>query len=132
MTEASLRSRLMLAMKVHAPQIVALRHEDVRTCGIPDLSTTLNGTAWWEFKLADPDFKADGRQELTLLRLAHNGYARYVVWQTDLNRRPATTYVVHPRCIGDYVKLADRSFSGFDMVALVRYMKGLHDIWQGR
>jgi len=96
--EAELRSAFMfVAERLLTPlQFVLLRHEDIRTGGIPDLSVTGYGkTTWWEFKHGTPYFESPGNQELMMMRLKVNGYARYIIWR----ERPGegkTTNIVNP------------------------------------
>lgn len=121
--ESSLKSALMEQIKLQLPRFVALRHEDVRTAGIPDLSLTGMGrTSWWEFKHGTPDFDSTGIQELTMLRLAGSGFARYVIWQE--RNGILRTLVVHPKHVDDL--MAEESCIGFDHRFLVGYMKQVH------
>ena len=74
---------------------VLLRHEDVRTGGIPDLSSTgLGRTRWWEFKHGTPYFKSPGNQELMMMRLSVHGYARYIIWRETPDE--VSTSIVKP------------------------------------
>lgn len=98
MNESKLKSSFMFQVKTLLPNFLALRHEDVRTSGIPDMSITGAGqTTWWEAKYADPRFESTGIQELTMLRLAAAGYARYIVWEE--RRGIQRTLIVHPRAV---------------------------------
>jgi hypothetical protein len=122
--ESGLKSALLRAIKAGLPGFVALRHEDVRTCGIPDLSLTgLGRTTWWECKHAAPDCGSTGIQELTMLRLAAAGSARYVVWEE--RRGVKRTLVVHPRHLGDL--LPEAWTTGFDHRWLVEQMRKAHE-----
>lgn len=121
--ESGLKSALMKQVKLQLPGFVALRHEDVRTAGIPDLSLTGNGrTTWWEFKHGDPDFASTGIQELTMLRLSVAGFARYVVWEEKEDVR--RTLVLRPKNLTDLIP--EWWCSGFDHGAVVDYMKLVH------
>ena len=85
----------MTALKTQLPQAVALRHEDLYTAGIPDLSVTLAGrTSWWEIKYADPFFKTSKIQKHICTRLAECGVCWYVIFQRGIarqkNPRPET------------------------------------------
>src|SRR5262245_1934486 len=123
--EADLVSKLMVLLRTRVgDKIVALRHEDVRTCGIPDLSTTGFGrTCWWEFKHGTPNFQSTGIQELTMLRLARNGFARYVIWREEADGSEKQTHIVHPK---DLKALAGIMTTGFSMDFVVDYMLRLH------
>lgn len=124
--ESMLKSALMLILKQQNPRFVALRHEDIRTSGIPDLSLTgFNRTTWWEFKYANPKFKSEGIQELTMLRLAAVGFARYVVWEDVGGFK--RTLVVHPKHIGEDLGVhAESSCVGFDHRFIAKYMEDIH------
>lgn len=112
-------------MKSIAPSFVTLRHEDVRTSGIPDVSITgLGKTTWWEAKYLNPVFRSTGIQELTMLRLAAAGYARYVIWEEK--RGIKRTLIVHPKYV-DTLQ-AEASCVGFDMQWLVGKVKEAHGI----
>ena len=121
--ESSLKSGLMKELKAHLPGFVALRHEDMRSAGIPDLSLTgCARTTWWEFKYGMPSFKGSGIQELTMLRLAAAGYARYVVWEEK--RDVKRTLIVHPKQVGTMD--AEAWCTGFDHRFVVEFMKKAH------
>lgn len=123
MNESLLKSALIKELKLQLPGFVALRHADVRTSGIPDLSLTgRTHTTWWEFKHGTPSFASSGIQELTMLRLAAAGYARYVVWEEKLGIR--RTLVVHPRQIGAVD--AEAWCTGFDHRFVVAFMRKVH------
>jgi hypothetical protein len=92
----------MEMIKLHLPGFVAIRHEDVRRSGIPDLSLTGHGKdSWLEIKHGDPDFDSEGIQELTMLRLAAAGYARYLIYMEDKDGGNKRTLIVHPKHLGD-------------------------------
>jgi len=91
----------MEQIKLHMKGFVALRHEDVRTAGIPDLSLTGHGkTSWVEVKHGTPDFDSQGIQELTMLRLAAAGYARYLIYLENKDGSNKRTLIVHPKKLG--------------------------------
>lgn len=120
MNESYLKSALMKELKLQLPGFVALRHEDVRSAGIPDMSLTGGGrTTWWEFKLAAPRFASRGIQELTMLQLAAAGFARYVVWEEK--RSVMRTLIVHPKRIGTL--MPEDWCTGFDMQFIVDFMR---------
>ena len=125
MNESSLKSSWMAQMKSDAPGFVAIRHEDVRTSGIPDASITGCGrTTWWEAKYGTPDFQSTGIQELTMLRLSAAGYARYVIWEERKGVR--RTLIVHPKHLAD---LTPESWCvGFDMKWLVNEVRKAHGL----
>jgi len=115
----------MQELRLMLPGFVALRHEDVRTCGIPDLSLTgLNKTTWWEFKYGHPDFSSHGIQELIMLRLAAAGFARYVLWM-EVGNGVETTLIVHPKKLKDLEW--EVAIPRFDHKAVVSYMKAVHE-----
>jgi hypothetical protein len=95
--ETGIRSALVEEFK-SLVGFVLLRHEDIRTVGMPDASLTGYGnTSWMEFKHATPDFTSSGIQELTMLRLAAAGFARYVIWHEKADGTAKRTLIVHPK-----------------------------------
>lgn len=122
--ESELKSALMRELRATIPGAVAMRHEDRFTSGIPDLSVTVgNCTTWWEFKHAVPSYVTDGIQELTMLRLAAAGYARYVIWH-ETHGGFKRTMIVRPRDIKD---LTPEAFCvGFDHKWLVNEIRKAH------
>jgi hypothetical protein len=124
--ESGLKSKLMQQIKKDLPGFVALRHEDVRTSGIPDLSMTgLGRTSWYEFKHSAPTFKSSGIQELTMLRLAAAGVAWYVIWEEN-KHGIKRTLIVRPKCLTELYPEA--SCSGFDHKFIVGFMKKVHGV----
>ena len=122
--ESGLKSKLMAELRKHA-MIVALRHEDVRTAGIPDLSTTSGGrTVWWECKHGTPLFGTTGIQELTMLRLAAAGLARYIIWQENADGTERQTLIVRPSNLKSLT--AEVSCAGFNMRFLAEYIFKAH------
>jgi hypothetical protein len=93
--ESDLKSPLVRELRHTLPYFVIQRHEDVRTCGIPDLSVTGHKkTTWWEIKNAIPDYPSYGLQELTCQRLEAHGYCRYIIyWEVGGQKR---TLIVSP------------------------------------
>lgn len=96
MNETSLKADLMECMRTNLRGFIGLRHEDKLQAGIPDISVTgLGRTSWWEAKFADPDFTSRGIQELTMLRLAAAGHARYLIY--DASKFVPRILIVHPK-----------------------------------
>lgn len=111
--EAQLKSELVLLARKMIPRYVIIRHEDVFTHGIPDISITGNKRiSWLEVKLATPKFKSKGIQELTMLRLASAGIAWYPVYYEvgDVRR----VYRVHPSEIGKPIEEWKNFAEGFN------------------
>jgi hypothetical protein len=128
--ESELRSRFMKVMRSDWPGAIAIRHEDVRTVGIPDLSVTYAGmTSWWEFKHGTPDFSSPGLQAHTCQRLASNGYCRYVIFHEAEDLKPGI-FIVHPRYIDNWkngtVSEFDAMTVRFDFDWLMQFMKIVH------
>jgi len=123
--ETGLRSRQVDAFKLGLPRYVILRHEDVRTVGMPDMSLTgCSKTSWIEFKHGTPDFTSTGIQELTMLRLDAAGYARYVIWMENADGSAKQTMIVRPR---DFKELRpEASCVGFDYKWVVEYFRRRH------
>lgn len=123
----------MNALKTQLPQAVALRHEDLYTAGIPDLSVTLAGrSSWWEIKYADPWFKTSKIQQHICTRLAECGVCWYVIFQRGIprkkNPRQRQIRVVKPSEI-EYWQHCGKVISDgvFDHAALVRYIHAVHE-----
>jgi hypothetical protein len=84
MNEATHKTKLVKKGRTLHPGYIFLRHEDLWTSGIPDISITGNKrTVWIEVKFADPDFESKGNQDLTMLRLSISGLAYYVIFVDD-------------------------------------------------
>ena len=94
--EAYWKSQLARRYQALFPGDVWLRHEDVRTAGVPDISITGGGrTLWVEGKMAMADgisFKARGVQMRTCDRLAKAGLCALVLWGAS-----ESWWVVDPR-----------------------------------
>lgn len=124
MTEAPLKAALVRELRKTLPRAaVVFRHEDRITAGIPDISVTWNGrTTWLEIKYANPGLKSRGIQDLTLLRLAAAGVARYVVYREQKGEK--RTGVIHPN---EYGRDLDGAWTdGFHHGFVVEVLKGLH------
>lgn len=125
--ESPLKSKLMRELKLYAPGLTALRHEDVRTSGIPDLSTTGYGrTCWWEFKHATPKYGTFELQELTMRRLAVGGFARYIIYIENKNGEAKRTLIVHPNLLKDLIP--ENWTVGFNHRFVVEYIRKAHHV----
>lgn len=101
MNESILKSRLVAKIRIEMVGAVCLRHEDRITSGIPDLSITWKGrTSWWEIKWANPTLRSRGVQDITMLRLSAEGYARYIVYEEVGESRQ--TVIAHPKIVHDH------------------------------
>tara|TARA_R110000824_G_scaffold2652_4_gene12292 strand:+ start:189 stop:599 length:411 start_codon:yes stop_codon:yes gene_type:complete len=132
--ETTIKRGLMDALKKHAPGAVALRHEDLYTAGIPDLSITLNGrTSWWEIKYADPHTRSSKVQKYLCGRLDEEGICRYVIYQRGIphpqNPRQRQIRMVKPADV-DHWKHCGKVISEgvFDHVALVTEIQRIHGV----
>jgi hypothetical protein len=116
----------MIKLAKELPDYVAIRHEDVRTSGIPDLSISGNGaTSWWEFKHATPSFEYKGVQHDTMLRLAlQSHHARYIVYWETASGLAMRTMIVHPADIATLD--TDYSTKGHDHGFVVDYIRNVH------
>jgi hypothetical protein len=124
-TEATLKSALVTLVRKAFPGYVIFRHEDRHLFGVPDLSVTGNGvTSWWEGKHANPNFKSQGIQELTMLRLANHSHARYIIW--DENSGSKRTLVVSPQGMSEW-QSAKETVSGFNHRWVVELIRKVHD-----
>jgi len=125
MTEATLKAGLVKALRQEMPWWVVIRHEDRFRSGVPDLSLTGNGrTSWWEVKFANPYFESKGIQHLTLLQLAKEGVARYLIYSIYEGKK--STHIVRPQSIDVWRADRESVVDGFNHVAGIAYMKGLH------
>lgn len=123
--EAELKSALLAEMKLIVPSYVVQTHENVRRSGQPDWSVTAHGRdSWLEFKHGTPHFDSQGLQELTMLRLAAAGFARYVIWQENADGTGKRTMIVHPKNIGDLGPEEWRV--GFDNRFIIEYLRKRH------
>lgn len=125
--EGLLKAAWIKEMKKGLPHFVVLPHQDVRQSGHPDVSVTGHGrTSWLEFKHGDPHFDDTGIQELTMLRLAAAGYARYVVYIENAKGLAKRTLIVHPKNFGS---LEPEVWAvGFDHRFVVDFIKQVHRI----
>lgn len=132
--ESELRSKFLDEVKNHnlLPHAVIIRHEDVRTGGIPDMSVTLYGkTTWWEAKHGTPDFESPGNQELMMMRLAAAGYARYIIWWESASGIGKRTLIVHPREVHErknWLLISEEATSDFDHRWLARKILERHRV----
>jgi hypothetical protein len=126
MNETTLKSALVTLLRKAFPGYVIFRHEDRHLFGVPDISVTGNGvTSWWEGKFADPTFLSQGIQELTMLRLANQAYARYIIWElaTDGVKR---TLLVQPKQMSEW-KSTKEFASGFNHSWVVDQVRKVHN-----
>lgn len=129
-TEVTVRRDLMKAFRQHLPEALTLRHEDLYTAGIPDLSVSHAGkTSWWEIKYADPYCKTTRIQQHTCTQLDTQGFCcRYLVFRRGHNGKwPRQIRVLAPEDFHCWRHLGIVVSTGaFDYVALVDYIKKLH------
>ncbi len=120
--EARLKAAAMKELRQQCPSFVVLEYA---TAGAPDRTIVGCGVqSNWEFKHSAPGFKTHGIQELTMLRLAACGHARYIIFEEKRGIR--RTLIVHPRHVGS---LTPEAWTvGFDhrwLVARIREVHGL-------
>lgn len=126
--ESALKSQLMQTLKVEAHGYIFLRHEDIRTGGIPDITGSGNKrTVWWEAKIATPNVELRGRKlQIRMCQLlAAASECRYIIWQCDNKGQRRRTLIVHPNDIEDFKKWDLHPLAecvGFDMYWLANYM----------
>lgn len=100
--------------------------QDVRTNGIPDLGQLAYGfMSLAEIKHGTPRFDSRGIQELVMRRAALAGFARYVVYREDAEKRE--TLIVHPRNLikGKILDVEERAV-GFNHQFVVDYFTQVH------
>jgi len=128
MQEDKPKAELTQLLRSELLRFVVFRHEDKTTYGVPDTSVTGNGkTSWWEIKLANPDFKSHGQQELNMRRLANIGhFARYIIYEEIKGKR--LTYIVHPKDFGEWRENAELILDGWDHRNVVAYIAEVHRV----
>ena len=126
--EGELKSAFATELKRQLPLFIILLHS---SRAAPDRSITGNGkTTWWEFKHATPDFDSPGDQVLMCMRLAANGFCRYVIWWETSKGTDQKTMIVHPTTVfglrsGEPL-VAEAFCEGFDHKWLTEYIKKIH------
>lgn len=98
MTEADLKGGLMHVGRAYlGPSYMLIRHEDQTRSGVPDISLTGAGwSSWWEGKMIRGNsMVSTGVQDLTMLRLARAGFARYLLWEDSGDYK--RVYIAEPR-----------------------------------
>ncbi len=125
-SEVKLRIELCNAIKDDIRGCVVLRHEDVFTSGVPDMSFTWQGrTTWIEAKYANPRPQGRGRQKITCCELEVAGRCRYVIWDENSGHRQ--TLIVRPRDVfrGNWREAIERA-EGFDHQFIVEFLRRSH------
>ena len=120
MLEGQLSSGLVAALN-ELPGFVAIKHNDARTAGIPDISLTgLGRTSWIEVKRGK--LTSRSLQRLTLHRLheASGGRAFYVLYSA---RGTFVAPAASPKVGPPAVLLSDRPN---DHEAVKRFLVGIH------
>jgi hypothetical protein len=123
MTEHTCVATLLKTLRKILPDWVILKLADKWTYGIPDISATGSGiSSWWECKHANPDFKSQGIQELTAMRLAKHGICYYVIFVD----KPKSVLIVHPKDIKNWETSAIAQCEGFDYEWVVNFIIKTH------
>lgn len=124
MDEAKLKDDLTAYLRANLLRFVIFRHEDRSTYGIPDLSVTgLTRTSWLEVKFANPDCRSRGNQDLSMLRLANVGLARYVIF--SLVEKHRYTSIVEPKVYKEWQTSGDH-VSGFAFDWIAEQIRRMH------
>jgi hypothetical protein len=124
MNESALKSTLVKLLRTELRTAVVLRIEDRFTSGIPDIVVVGNGvTSFWEVKYAHPNFASRGVQELTLLRLARAGIARYLVYSEIKGVK--NTHILNPSDITNWQQVPT-SAPGFNHQFVLHAVRELH------
>jgi hypothetical protein len=123
--ETKLTAKQMEAFRLKLPQWVFLRHQDVRASGHPDITSTgLKVTSWIEVKHGAPDFDSTGIQELTMLRLARQGHAWYLIFKEDADGENKCTLIVQPCNL--MMLTPDVKLRGFDYAGVALWLEKTH------
>jgi hypothetical protein len=125
-TESSLTTDLLKALRAALPNAVVLKHNERVLSGVPDFSVTLAGrTSWWEVKFG-PRIVSKGIQQLTCARLAVAGQCRYI-WFQEL-RGHRQTLILHPKHLQNEDLQPESWCLGFDMWWLVQKVREAHRV----
>ena len=134
LTETTVRRALMRQLQIDLPDALPLRHEDLFTKGIPDLSLSYAGhTSWWECKYTATNQCATTKVQRYLCeQLDLRGFlCRYIIFRRGHNGKwPREIRVVKPHDVhGTAWRHVGRTIStgAFDYAALVRYIQEEHE-----
>lgn len=112
---------------------VVIGHQDFRISGVPDLSWTIEYRTWWlEIKHATPKCNSRGIQERTMRRLAHAGWARYIVYLARQEQQNWVHYtlIIHPNHFAAWHEKGDghieASCIGHSHAFVVQYLLSEH------
>jgi hypothetical protein len=128
-SEGALSSALLSAARLRLPGVVAFKHADRFTSGVPDISLSWGRTAWLETKATDAPrirlHKNWGLQLLTAQRLERaTGLCWFVVFSERADGR--LTRIVRPRDMkitGDWSESV-AAFPGYDHEGVIEFIKG--------
>ena len=127
--EGELKAAAMDELSTQCPTFLVLLQA---TAGAPDRAIVGNGkTSWLEFKHATPEFESPGNQELMCMRLALQGYCRYVIWQEGARGYGQRTLIVHPREVHQRTSwkvIPEVYCMGYDHRWLVRFIQKVHGL----
>lgn len=128
--EGELKSEFFRELKRQCPRYVV---QQMASAGSPDRSITGCGkTTHWEFKHATPYLISNSLQELMCMRLAEQGFCRYVVWWETRYGKGQRTMIVQPKEIHRHVSvdaiLTDAGNVGYDPFWLVSQVRQIHEV----
>jgi len=98
MTEKELKAQFVAKARKRFRGAVVLRHEDLFTAGIPDISITYHGITMWlevKYKRFNKQMKMRLVQKLTCQNLADNGFCLILIYE-DTYEGPVT-HLVEPK-----------------------------------
>jgi hypothetical protein len=131
--EAKLKADFTKELRIGMPHALMLFYA---SAGAPDREIVCNKRySQWEFKHATPNITSSGIQELMCMRLAHQGYCRYVLWLEDFTSIQRTL-ILHPNQIHNaglsgsckWEERAEAQCVGFDHGWLVEHVKRVHHV----
>jgi hypothetical protein len=125
--ESKVKMALMkkLRQELLPPSYVAFRHEDRTQAGWPDISITGNKcTSWWEVKLAVPDVRSRGIQDLTMTRLARAGHAFYIIYEERKGVKQVR--IIDPPDLPRWRDITTRLAPGFDHAFVAHHILLTH------
>jgi hypothetical protein len=127
--EAKLKSAFFKELHRQLPGFLILAQA---SAGAPDKGIVGNGrVSFLEFKHATPQFISHGDQELFCMRLAVQGFCRYVIFWESVTGLGKRTMIVHPKQVHEregWRLVPEEVTPGFDHRWLVEYVKQVHRV----
>lgn len=127
MTEATLKTQLVFALKAELENAVIFRHEDMFQAGIPDISVTWHRcTTWLEVKYARPYARGKNLQLMRALQLETEGRCWYVIY-AEYPDGEKQTRIVRPSELAAKDIPGERTTTGFNHNFVVQFIRRHYD-----